>query len=1182
MARHLGAGRPSRCNHRAWWLGLGLWCGLWAAQSQAASIQVLPQGLGAGVVTSSVPGINCGADCEENFLASATVNLTATPAAGSSFVRWRGDCSSFTGPVCTLTAASARRVRVEFAPSSPVAQLLDMTPEGIAQYLTDYPQVDTLAEFVAALPPEYKQNWILMTRSESLQTGTALLPRILLPSTDSRFVFSVGLGAHADYPGAHPDAVEYMQWDAATRNFRFHEIVLKPLPAMGVLPSRTREITVDDNKCTLCHTSNNIPNPGFFPGTSAAPSSLVKAKNKPNWDAYDSWGGAMPFNRDRIYKGSVEAAAFRKLLNPWTWQTNRPMAAVIEQLQLQPASAAGSDAISRRNGGINDGHILYAFDAGAVVLSEPLPTGPATAVTYSFDYLTGPAPGTNVLRDTTGVTLRHVSGGERSVVLFDQLTQRFNNQRVADELANHHVATGSVPIDVRPLALAIAKNCISRDVMGNRAVASAGTLTIDQNFFTQRHGMGLNQVYNDTLARSRSLPLRKAHLQKANLDRLADPYTATPGQGLIQTYGASTAAGTSVSIPRIRQEIFRREPGLPDATVMGGVLTDRESYGLSSEKLSLFRYFLEPLGVPVDKWSMGVRGRSRTYTFADLFGNYPNAIVARMESGSDASLLERPIPGLAPPADCSALISAVNTSLARLPAVSAVPTYTDVQRIFNRNCVECHGGLNYPPVSNYPYANFNLAENDDPALGDRLTAPYSTLEDRGWITNDPASSTLYQRVTDPSEACPGGMMPCGGPPISQADRETLRRWIQGGSPGTIGDPHVTTVNGVNYDFQSAGEFVLLKSPGFELQVRQTPVATAAPVPAHPHSGLSSCASLNTAVALSLGEHRITYQPQLNGEPTPQGLELRLDGQWLDLPAEGLNLPKGGRILRNGTGGGLIIEQPGGTQVLVTPNLWEHYQVWYLDISLRHARATAGVLGDIAPGNWLPALPDGQWLGPRPANLSSRYKVLYDTFANAWRVNDKTSLFDYAPGWSTAHYSLPQWPGFEPKSCELPQPVPGLAEMPVPEPLPLEVAKKYCASISNKERRYQCEQDVMTTGDPGFAKAYEENQRLMTNQRPTVVSLEYPKDRQEKLPTSLTLSWWPAADKDQDPLSYRLCLWPSGSPLSFNHCQVLPADTRQWTPKGLKPGQRYLWRVMAEDGKGGVSYSSLRSFTTAKG
>jgi len=33
--------------------------------------------------------------------------------------------------------------------------------------------------------------------------------------------------------------------------------------------------------------------------------------------------------------------------------------------------------------------------------------------------------------------------------------------------------------------------------------------------------------------------------------------------------------------------------------------------------------------------------------------------------------------------------------------MAPLPTYTDVQRIFNKSCIECHGGLDYPPYQNY-------------------------------------------------------------------------------------------------------------------------------------------------------------------------------------------------------------------------------------------------------------------------------------------------------------------------------------------------------------------------------------------------------------------------------------------------------------------------------------------------
>src|SRR5689334_19739495 len=93
-------------------------------------------------------------------------------------------------------------------------------------------------------------------------------------------------------------------------------------------------------------------------------------------------------------------------------------------------------------------------------------------------------------------------------------------------------------------------------------------------------------------------------------------------------------------------------------------------------------------------------------------------------------------------------------------------------------------------------------------------------------------------------------------------------------PCSNGDPHLRTENGVAYDFQGAGEFILLRDPnGLEIQTRQTPVATTRTTIAEQHSGLASCVSLNTAVAVRLGQHRVSYQPKWSGtlDPSPSSL-----------------------------------------------------------------------------------------------------------------------------------------------------------------------------------------------------------------------------------------------------------------------------------------------------------------------
>jgi hypothetical protein len=1170
---------------------------LFALTAEAAPLKVVTMGLGTGTVTSSAPGtITCnetgGPDCDEPY-GSVTVTLTATPGALSTFGGWDTDAdgdttslSDCTGmvPTCVLNMATAKSVRPVFNLTTPIPTIAAVDPTNITAaeiqtYLTANPSVDSVARFVAALPAPFKYSPIMMTRSESLQTGTAEYPRILLSSINAKSVFSIGPMQHTAYPGSHPDVIEYMQWDPATNNFRFHEIILKPIPAMGAIPARVRKVEVDDLKCSSCHSTRNVLNRSTLPGTDGLPVGIIKTKNKPNWDPYDSWGGMVPFNRDRLYQGSLDTAAYRKLYNPWTWRNNHAIRSLVEQLRLQPplGGLPPADKITRFRGGVGDGTPRFTFDATPPITAEPAPVGSSPAVSSAYQFNnTFSGPTSSVIRQGTFITLFHHSGftaGEgRGVQLFDLLgglDGDLNQRRVADEIASHRWATGNVFIDPRPVALAIAKNCLS---IGATAVTSPyGALTFDQTFFTARHGgNGINAIRTDTDTRQKSVPRRKVDIQKFNLDRTGDQYVVTSGpavNGLVPQYGAATTSGLDATFPRLRREVFRRiiDAGSADATTMGGLFVDREIYTQTTTPMALYRYLLEPLGVSVDKWAMGVRGRSRTYTFADIFSSYTLALRNALE----ANLTADPIPGLVAPYACSALIPYVNSTLASLPPANAVPTYTDVQRIFNKSCVECHGGLNYPPYSNYGTA-LNLAEDQSGPLVNPLTAPHGDALARAASLAGP----LYSRITAASEACPGGLMPCGGPPLSQADIDTIRRWIVGGNPSTWGDPHLTTIDGVRYDFQSAGEFVLLRDPGMEIQARHMPVQTEGPVGPDAHTGLTSCVSIMTAVAVRVGNNRITYH--LNPE-WREGLELRVNGRPVQLGTE-LLLPGGGRIVRTPSQGGIQIEGSGGTRIIITVDFWAYYQVYYMNVSVQQARATEGILGPIALGNWLPTLSDGTQLGPRPTDPYQRYLQLYQQFEDSWRVTNATSLFDYLPGYSTDSYTIKEWPEYKADVCKVNKAPIGVPVKDALPSIPMEQAFELCHAVVNADRRLQCAQDVAGTGDPIFAHTFVESETIEANNAPGIPGLVFPRDMAIASAT-MSFQWEGTFDKDQDTVLYRHCVWSVDEDFTFQTCDSKPTRETARTVT-LAPGKDYLWKVIAEDGKG-ASTESVTWRVTAK-
>jgi hypothetical protein len=302
----------------------------------------------------------------------------------------------------------------------------------------------------------------------------------------------------------------------------------------------------------------------------------------------------------------------------------------------------------------------------------------------------------------------------------------------------------------------------------------------------------------------------------------------------------------------------------------------------------------------------------------------------------------------------------------------------------------------------------------------------------------------------------------------------------------IGDPHIHTVDGKQYDFQAVGEFTLLRDrEGMEIQTRQWPVATANPV-TDTHSGLTVCVSVNTAVALRVGDHRISYQPSRK-----QGvLQFFVDGKPSHLPEGGLDLGPH-RVTAEPTDTGAIalrVAYAHGPVVTVTPRFWNSQKVWYMNVDVAHTQADAGVMGRIPAQSWLPLLPSGEALGARPNSLHDRYVALYKTFADAWRVDDASSLFVYEPGTSTDTFTDRDWPAEKPPCKLKPQfEIPGAT--PILKNIPVKDAEKICQGVTIKGLFENCVFDVATTGDETLAEGYLQAQRLQLHGTAVLISAD---------------------------------------------------------------------------------------------
>ncbi|GLQ99291.1 hypothetical protein [Dyella mobilis] len=305
-----------------------------------------------------------------------------------------------------------------------------------------------------------------------------------------------------------------------------------------------------------------------------------------------------------------------------------------------------------------------------------------------------------------------------------------------------------------------------------------------------------------------------------------------------------------------------------------------------------------------------------------------------------------------------------------------------------------------------------------------------------------------------------------------------------GASSIVGEPHITTVDDVYYNFQAAGEFISLQdSSGTMIQTRQTPIPTLKPGDYDPgnknNDQLFSCLAVNSAVAARVGGHRVSYEPSFTGAYGHGTFDLRIDGKLTTLDAKPIGLGSGALVKKSSAGNGVEIDFPDGKVLTAIPS-GSYDSIQYLNLQFEHTGllsdgvgpSETGIAGYVPKGSWLPALPNGKAVGAMPASLSGRYDTLYHTFGNAWRVTNSNTLFDYPPGQSTANFTNTAWPVENAKVCTIPNQSPA-------KPVSAEVAEVACKNVTNALLHASCLFDVEVTGNTGFAGTYKASELAHT-------------------------------------------------------------------------------------------------------
>jgi hypothetical protein len=264
-------------------------------------------------------------------------------------------------------------------------------------------------------------------------------------------------------------------------------------------------------------------------------------------------------------------------------------------------------------------------------------------------------------------------------------------------------------------------------------------------------------------------------------------------------------------------------------------------------------------------------------------------------------------------------------------------------------------------------------------------------------------------------------------------------------PASVGDPHLTTLDGYAFDFQTAGEFTLARSDSgdLEVQTRQQPRIKF-------DGKESDIASMNTAAAARVAGDRVAFyagqdrpEVRINGTVTPVGNERKL--------------PKGGTI--RPVEAGYAVRWADGTEMWVI----NAGAADSLTVLLGPADSRKGTLhGLLGPfvGKAGPMFSRDGRSYEKPG-----FDELYKKIGDSWRIKQPDSLFDYQPGQSTETFTRK----------DLPTKPLTLADL---SPEQRAAGEKACAGVTD-DLRERCVFDVAVSGNDKFAVGYRTLDKVST-------------------------------------------------------------------------------------------------------